>query len=179
MLFKCKKCGSTEVECEYEAGKDFTFGGPGANVGISNIYAGEGKNFTEFISNIQTVNQVSCDHLASGNACCPCGRYLNEDVKAVCVMVGNKQTWPTPYGKEGLSIKEAQQVLNTECLDMVKEGHGKEGFSLLNAFSQIHDVSETEKLKIMWDRQMISGKVYITRLREIGDKKQESCERMK
>jgi hypothetical protein len=176
MRFKCKDCGSTNVELVTDDKDwDFSFGGPGANVGINNICLDSSPDEVVAFWATQTV----CDHLASGNACCPCGQHLNPNVKSVCVMVDGKQTWPTPYGEKGVSIEEAQQILNTECLDKVREGKGKEGFSLLNAFSQIHDVSEAGKLKIMWDRQMITGEVYITRLREIGDKKQEASERLK
>lgn len=175
MKFKCKKCGSTEVECEYESGKDFIISGAGANVGMSNVYDGGGRNFTEFITaetlspddpyflkypNPGPIQNVSCDHLYSGNACCPCGRSLNQNVKGVCVRVDGKQTWPVPYGKKGLSLENALRTLAVSGIP-------------------INDRSEASLLKTMWDMQMISGEVYITRLREIGDKKQESCERMK
>jgi hypothetical protein len=152
MKFKCKRCGSTEVECEYEAGKDFFTSGAGANTGFSNL------KFTESPFPI-----YQCDHMLSGNACCPCGWYLNPSVKSVCVMVGGQQTWPTPYGEKGLTLDDAWI-----------EYRNREGASTL-----IDDRPEADILKTMWDRQMITGEVYITRLREIGDKKREGCERLK
>lgn len=98
----------------------------------------------------------TCDHLASGNASCPCGYYLNEDVKAVCSYGDNgEQIWYKPYGQKGLSLEEAEKEL-----EFIKE----------SLVLDVDSMDETDRLKVMWDRQMITGEVYITRLREIGDK---------
>jgi hypothetical protein len=167
MECKCRDCGSTNIELTPDE-KDWmgTFGGAGANIGINNIWAGLDLIGIEDIPKY-LANQATCDHLASGNACCPCGHYLNEEVKAVCSYAAippGKPMWFTPYGKKGLSLEDAEKELESIKRHLVVD---------------VDSMDEAGRLEVMWDRQMINGETYITRLREIGDKKKEACERLK
>lgn len=87
-----------------------------------------------------------CDHLFSGNACCPCGTYKNDMVKSVCVQVSGEQTWPYPFGKRGIGIEDAHVFL--------KKSHPK--------------ASDLEIVVWAWNMQMITGAEYIEELENLG-----------
>lgn len=88
-----------------------------------------------------------CDHMFSGNACCPCGAYTNGMVKSVCVYTNKGQTWPQPHGTQGMAINKA--------------------LTTLRHLSEHTSDSTASLLKLAWDSQMINGEKYIEALKSI------------
>jgi hypothetical protein len=100
---------------------------------------------------------TTCDHMTGGAACCPCGKHLSPYVKgnhsdAEIKKYGISLPYThspdrLPYGERGLSLNEALELV----------------------YRTLGSMTEPEALNQAWMRKMISGEVYITRLRQIND----------
>ncbi len=84
-----------------------------------------------------------CDHLFSGNACCPCGQYQNNCVKSVCTIINGKQYWFKPYGEKGLPLDDAVALLKHKYPTYTYE-------------------SDKCLAEVLWDHQMINGVTYLS-----------------
>jgi len=105
-------------------------------------------------------NHVCCDHLCSGNACCPCGYVRNDRVKSVCTVQNGRQLWLHPYGPYGISISEAMAKIWSQYEDGVVP-------------------DDLSVLEMAWDQQMITGQKYIDALKTHGGEKIIEAERLK